>query len=103
MHKETDSLLDALDKLKAAIDQADWLSAGHLDEQIKSNLELAIEQAKDEAEKQSLIGLLSHIQTVYQLLLENSEEARRLISLELKKITRDKKASALYHKAAHYK
>lgn len=103
MSIKTNSLLDALDMLKEAIDQADWLSAGHLDEQIKSNLELAIEKAKDEAEKQALIGLLGHVQVVYQLLLENTEEARRQISLELKKITKDKKASDLYHKAARYK
>jgi len=103
MNIKTNSLLDALDKLKQAIDQADWLSAGYLDEQIKSNLELAIEKTGNDAERQALIGLLSHVQVVYQLLLENTEDARRQIALELKKITQDKKASDLYHKAAGYK
>ena len=100
---KADSLLESLDQLKESIDQADWLRAGHLDEQIKSNLELAIDRAKDSDEKQSLIGLLTQVQSVYQLLLENTEEAKRQIRLELKKITLDKKASDLYHKAAKYK
>ena len=100
---KTNSLLDTLDQLKESIDRADWLQAGQLDAQIKSNLEQAIGVAEDNDEKQALIGMLSHVQAVYQLLLENTEEAKKQISLELKKITRDKKASDLYHKAAKYK
>lgn len=98
----TNSLLESLDQLKESIEKADWLRAGHLDEQIKSNLELAIDHAKNHDEKQSLIGMLSHVQSVYELLLEDTEEAKKQISLELQKITRDKKASDLYNKAAKF-
>lgn len=100
---KTSSLLDTLDQLKDSIERADWLQAGRLDEQIKSNLELAIDTAKDQGEREALIGMLTHVQAVYQLLLENTEEAKKQISLELKKITLDKKASDLYRNATKYK
>jgi predicted phage-related endonuclease len=102
MEITSNALLDVLEQLKQSIDEADWMKAGLLDEQIKSNLEQAIHHAQDDTEKQALVGLLNHVQIVYTLLLENTEEAKKRISLELKKITLDKKASDLYQKASRY-
>lgn len=100
MTKEFKDLLFMLDQLKQAIEQSDWLAASELDARIKADLEQAIGNAHDQQDKQVLQALLLQVRQVYQLLVENSEAARKQISLELRRLSQDKKASDSYTKAS---
>ncbi len=103
MEDFANTLLGTLEQLQHAIDNADWLAASKLDEQIKQTLSDIIQETNVKEDKEWLMGLLMQVQSVYNLLQENTEEARKQISIELKKLTQDKKVSDFYQKASTYK
>ncbi|MFT6028543.1 MAG: hypothetical protein ACI8O8_000267 [Oleiphilaceae bacterium] len=103
MESENQTLLDVLTQLKNAIDQQDWTTADKLDICIKENVGSAVLKAKSEEDKRSLTDLLKSVQSLYGLLISNTEESRRKISVELKKITSDKKVANFYLKSSQYK
>ncbi len=105
MEDFANTLLGTLEQLQHAIDNADWLAASKLDEQIKQTLSDIIQETnvKEDKDKEWLMSLLVQVQSVYNLLQENTEEARKQISIELKKLTQDKRVSDFYQKASTYK
>tara|TARA_R110001592_G_scaffold38315_2_gene126488 strand:- start:30481 stop:30828 length:348 start_codon:yes stop_codon:yes gene_type:complete len=103
MESENQTLLEALNQLKTAIEQQDWETAEKLDAGIKEGIASAVLNAKSDEDKHSLTDLLKRVQSLYGLLISNTEESRRKISVELKKITNDKKVANFYLKSAQYK
>ncbi len=103
MVSENQSLLDALGQLKSAIENEDWLRAEQIDQTIKADIDSALLNVKTDDEKASLTELLTKVQSLYKLLISNTEGSRRKISAELKKITSDKKVSNFYLKSSQYK
>jgi hypothetical protein len=103
MESENQTLLDVLTQLKNAIEQQDWTTAEKLDICIKESIGSAVLNAKSDEAKRSLTNLLKSVQSLYGLFISNTEESRRKISVELKKITSDKKAANFYLKSSQYK
>lgn len=103
MESDNQALLGVLSQLKIAIEQQDWTAAENLDSSIKESISRAVLKAKNDEEKQSLRDLLKSVQSLYALLISNTEESRRKISVELKKITSDKKVANFYLKSSQYK
>jgi hypothetical protein len=100
---ENQTLLDILGQLKSAIEKEEWELAKKLDEFIKANIKDAVENAKSDTEKNDLQVLLAKIQSVYKNLITNTEESKVKLSLELKKITSDRKVANFYLKSSLYK
>ena len=101
--QEEQKLLDVLSQLKKAIECEDLVAVSELNNVIKSGVERAVQDATSESEKNSVKALLNQIQVLYQLLISNTEESRSKISLELKKISSDKRAANFYLKSSQYR
>ncbi len=101
--QEEQKLLDVLSELKRAIECEDLEAVNKLNNLIKSGIEKAVQDATSESEKDSVKALLNQIQALYQLLISNTEESRSKISLELKKISNDKRAANFYLKSSQYR
>tara|TARA_R110001592_G_scaffold138511_6_gene357809 strand:- start:23936 stop:24247 length:312 start_codon:yes stop_codon:yes gene_type:complete len=102
MESDNQTLLDVLAQLKIAIEKMDWSTAEQIDQRIKANIESAVLHAKTDEDKNSLIALLKSIQSLYTLLISNTAESQSKISVELKKITSDKKAANFYLTSSKY-
>jgi len=97
------SFLEVVDQLKLSIENEEWDGAKEIDEHIKANLEQAVLSAENDSDKKELIDLLTKIQSLYKFLIANTEESRAKLSVELKKITGDRKVSNFYLKSSLYK
>ena len=96
-------LLDVLNQLEILIAQEDWAKAEKLDQDINKGIQDAVLSAKSDEEKNALIDLLKRIQSIYKLLITNTEESRSKTAIELKKISSDKKAANFYLKSSLYR
>lgn len=97
------SLLEVVDQLKLSIENEEWDKAKKIDMDIKTNLEQAVLNAEKDSDKKELIDLLTKIQSLYKLLIANTEESRAKFSFELKKISGDRKVANFYLKSSLYK
>ena len=100
---ENQNILAVVGQLKNAIENEKWDEAKTIDKNIKTNIERAILNAENDIEKNELIGLLTKIQSLYKLLIANTEESRATFSAELKRITGDRKVANFYLKSSLYK
>lgn len=103
MKCEGESLISVVGRLKDAIDKAEWEEAKRIDEHIKDDIKQAVLRAENDSDKADLIQLLTKVQSLYQFLIANTEESRAKLSLELKKITSDRKVADFYLKSSLYK
>lgn len=103
MVNSNQSLLEFVDQLKLSIENEEWDKAKKIDKYIKANLERAVLNAENDSDKKELIALLTKIQSLYKLLIANTEESRAKFSVELKKITGDRKVANFYLKSSLYK
>lgn len=97
------SLLEVVGQLKVSIENEEWDEAKRIDKHIKTNIEHAVLNADNDSDKKELIDLLTKIQSLYKLLIANTEESRAKLSVELKKITGDRKVANFYLKSSLYK
>ena len=90
-------------QLKNAIEKEDWDDAKKIDKHIKANIEHAVLNADNDSDKKELIDLLTKIQSLYKHIINDTEESRAKLSVELKKITGDRKVANFYLKSSLYR
>tara|TARA_R110000850_G_scaffold32798_3_gene90159 strand:+ start:68 stop:391 length:324 start_codon:yes stop_codon:yes gene_type:complete len=101
--EKNQSLLAVVGQLKNAIEKEDWDDAKKIDKHIKANIEHAVLNADNDSDKKELIDLLTKIQSLYKYIINDTEESRAKLSVELKKITGDRKVANFYLKSSLYR
>ncbi len=82
--------------LQHALQEQDWEAVVGLDEALNQQVQRAIAQGGDEAERQSLAALLGELQTLYRELLEQGERHRGELAVQLQQVRRNSSAANHY-------